>query len=234
MTGMVGGTDVIFQTARRGFDARPVLDAVLEVWPDGFFQDAEGEDVCPITTVLAAPGAAASVEFFVYKDEASAGSWNNEGWTEDHGNSMAHFLVSDIPAHPDRLQLTLVIGSFTGETVRLIPAVYDVLGRMAAGEALPREGFRRVNWEADLRAVGYTSGREKFYEAVEDLLTRLFPDWTVDELACNPHEAQQFCDVVRRAIAPVPDHLVMKALMNRRRQRKKGTASTETRLLWGA
>jgi hypothetical protein len=41
MSNMVGGTDLIFEAARRGFDVRPLLDAVLEVWPDGYFQNAE-------------------------------------------------------------------------------------------------------------------------------------------------------------------------------------------------
>lgn len=36
----MSGTDVIFETARQGFDVLPLLDAVLEVWPDGLFQNA--------------------------------------------------------------------------------------------------------------------------------------------------------------------------------------------------
>jgi hypothetical protein len=234
MSSMIGGTDVIFETARQGFDLRSILDAALEVWPDGFFQNADEEGVRQLTAVLADQGESATHEFFVYKDEASAESWDRDGWTEEHGNDMAHFLVVEDAPRPEMLQLTLVIGSATVETVRLIAAVLEALGRMASGESGQRKRSRRVEWEAELRAVGYTLGREQFYKQVEELSTALFPDWTADELACHPHEAQQFCEVVRGRVAPVPDHLVMKALMNRRRQEKKGTASPELRLSWGA
>lgn len=234
MSSMVGGTDVIFETARQGFDPRAILDAVVELWPDGLFRKAEEESACRLTAVLADRGAGGWREFFVYKDQASADSWDREGWTEEHSDDMTHFLVVE-DTRPDKLQLTLVIGSVTGETVRLIAAVYDALRRMAMGERGPPAPSRRVNWEAELRAVGYPSGREQFYDKVEELREALYPDWTADELACRPHEALQFCEVVRRGVvAPVPDHLVMKALLNRRRQGKKGPAPLEPRLLWGA
>ena len=234
MNSMVGGTDVIFETARQGFDVGLILDAVIEVWPDGLFQDAEEEDVRPLTSVLADQRPGTSHEFFVYKDRASADSWAKEGWTEEHGNDLAHFLVVEDSTRPEMLQLTLVIGSATGETVHLVTAVFDALSRMAAGGPALRSRSRRVDWEAELRAVGYTLGKEQFYEKVDELRNALFPDWTADELACHPHEALQFCEVVRRVVAPVPDHLVMKALLNRRIQQQKGSAPFEPRLLWGA
>jgi hypothetical protein len=217
---MVGGTDIIFETAQQGFDVRLILDAVIEVWPDGLFQNAEEEGVRPLTAVLEDQQVGASREFFVYKDQASADSWGQNGWTEEYGNAMAHFLVVENAARPEMLQLTLVIGSATGEMVRLIAGVFDALGRMAAGESALRERSRRVDWEADLKAIGYTSGREQFYAKVEELRIALFPGWSADELACHPHEALQFCEIVRRVVAAVPDHLVMKALINRRKQRK--------------
>ncbi len=232
MSSMVGGTDVIFETARQGFALRPLLDAALEVWPDGYFQNAEEAGVRQLTAVAADQQAVIAREFFVYKDEASAESWGRDGWTEDHGNDMAHFLAAEDTPAPEMLQLTLVIGSATVETVRLIAAVLEALGGMASGESGQRKRPRRVEWEAELRAVGYPSGREQFYERVEELSNALFPDWTPDELACHPHEAQQFCEVVRRVVAPVPDHLVMRALMNRRRQRKGDTELPAPRLLW--
>jgi hypothetical protein len=233
MNSMVSGQDVIFETARQGFDHRLLLDVVLELWPDALFQNAEEDEVRSLTAVLADPAAGASREFFVYKDNASADSWDREGWTEEHGNDMVHFLIVEDAARPAILQLTLVIGSVTGETVRLISAVYDALGRMSMGEGGLRQSSRRVDWETDLRAVGFALGRDQFYEKVEELRKVLFADWTADELACHPHEALQFCEVVRRAVAPVPDHLVMKALLYRQRHgKKKGTGSGEPRLLW--
>jgi hypothetical protein len=233
MNSMVGGTDVIFETARQGFDVGLILDAVIEIWPDGLFQHADEEDVRPLTGVLADQRAGASQEFFVYKDRASADSWKKEGWTEAHANDMLHFLVVYDAARPEMLQLTLVIGSITGETVRLVAAVFETLGRMASGEPALRGRSRRVDWETELRAAGYASGREQLFEKVDELSNALFPDWTADELVCHPNEAQQFCEVVRRVVAPIPDHLVMKALLNRRTQRKKGSAAFEPRLVWG-
>jgi hypothetical protein len=173
-------------------------------------------------------------EFFVYKDRASADSWIKEGWTEQHGNDMVHCLIVEDASRPELLQLTLVIGSATAEMVRLIATVFDAPGRMAAGVPALRERPRRVDWDRDLRAVGYTAGRDQFYEKVEELSNVFCPEWTTDELACHPREALQFCEIVRQVVAaPVPDHLVMNALMNGRRQWKSKTPSFEPRLSWG-
>jgi hypothetical protein len=228
MNSVVGGTDMIFETTPQGFSVGPLLDAVSEVWPDGLFQDAAGEEVRPLTDAQDVDDVR---EFFVYKDRSSADSWGKEGWTEQHSSEMVHFLIEEDAAHPAILRLTLVIGSETGETLQLITAVHDALKQMAADVPALRKLPHRVNWEGDLRAVGYTSGKEQFYEKVEELQNTLYPNWTADELACHPHEALQFCEVVRRVVAPVPDHLVMKALLNSRKQRKKGATSFEPRLV---
>lgn len=225
MSNMVGGKDVVFEAAPQGFDVRLVLDAVLELWPDAVFQDVDEEAGRPLTDVLAAGGASTSREFFVYKDEAGAQGWIREGWTEEHGNDMAHFLVSEDATSPNRLLLTLVIDSLTSQTLELMASVQDALKLMSGGEGAQQK-LSRVDWEAQLGAAGYTSGRDSFYDTVEELRATLFRSWTADELACHPHEALQFCEVVRRrVVAPVPDHLIMKALMNRRRQGRKNTSS---------
>jgi hypothetical protein len=234
MKGMVSGIDVVFETAREGFDVGAILDAVMEIWPEGLFQDAEEDNLRLLSNSLSDERIKSSLEFIVYKDQASADSWVKEGWTEVHANNMAHFLVVEDATRPAMLQLTLVIGSATSETIRLIAAVFDALGQMgAAGPARP-ERSQRVDWDSELRAAGYEGNREQFYEKVEELSRVLFPEWTADELACHPHESLQFCEIVRRVVAPVPDHLVMKAMMNRRKQPKKGETSVEPRLLWGA
>src|SRR4051812_36537858 len=111
MSSMVGGTDVIFETARQSFDIVPLLDVVSEVWPDGLYQDAKGDAVRPLSSVLADQRVDAAREFFVYRDRPSADSWEKEGWTEQHGNDMVHFLIADDAARLEVLQLTLVIGS---------------------------------------------------------------------------------------------------------------------------
>src|SRR4051794_27097189 len=112
MSSMVGGVDVVLQTAREGFDPRTFLDAVLDFWPDARFQDAEADEASPLAAILNGKGTPESREFFVYKDAVSAASWQREGWTAGHGNDMVHFLIAT-PAGSDVVQLTLVIGSLT-------------------------------------------------------------------------------------------------------------------------
>src|SRR5437899_868652 len=125
MSSMVGGIDVIFETAQSGFDLVPILDVVAELWPDGLIQNADADGVRRLSVALADQGTVVAREFFVYKDPPSADSWNKDGWTEEHGNDMVHFLVVENATRKEVLQLTLVIGSATAEMVRLIAAVFD-------------------------------------------------------------------------------------------------------------
>lgn len=131
MTGMVSGRDAIFETPRQGFDVRILLEAVLNLWPDAQFQEADDEQAKP----LAEAAIGNSREFFVYKNEAAATSWNDEGWTEQHENDLAHFIVQDDPTDRDRLHVTVVIGSVTEDTQRLLDDVLAAFRRMtgAAG-----------------------------------------------------------------------------------------------------
>ncbi|MBY0528041.1 MAG: hypothetical protein K2R98_31885 [Gemmataceae bacterium] len=211
-----------------------ILDAVFEVWPDGLFQDAEHDDLHPLSAAPVDQRADEPHEFFVYKDQSAAISWNRNGWTEEFGDDMIHFLSAECAARPDVVQLTLVIGTATSETLRLVATVFDALTQMAADDPALRLHSRRVDWDAELQAVGFTSGKENFYAKVEGMSKILFPGWTADELACHPHEAQQLCEIVRRLVAPVPDYLVMKALMNRRKQPKRPANTAKPRLIWRA
>ena len=76
-----------------------------------------------------------------------------------------------------------------------------------------------MNFAKELKASGCTLGREEFYELVQDVRVAMCPSWTVDELACNPQDAIRVCNEVRRRThAPVPDNVVMHALMNARKR----------------
>lgn len=119
---MISGTDIILEISKHRFDFRALLAAVAAVWPDALVQDADDEKTRPIAD------AKESQEFFVYKDRAGAESWCRDGWTEEHGNDMVHFLVVPAPARLDVLHLTIVIGSATSETNRLVAAVSVALG----------------------------------------------------------------------------------------------------------
>jgi len=210
MTNMTGGTDLILETAKLGFDIRLILDELLEIWPKAMFQDADQEAGIPLVVAIQTLERSETMEFFVYKDKESAESWAEMGWSEEHGNDMVQFLVADNPSQPDKIQLTLVIDSIVGDILDLIKIVSDKVDRIS-------ERSSRINWEAGLLAVGYTSGRDRFYEQVAKFRDELFRGWSADELACHPHEALQFCEAVQKQLGPIPHHFVMKALMNHRR-----------------
>jgi hypothetical protein len=76
-----------------------------------------------------------------------------------------------------------------------------------------------MKFTSELESCGCALDREEFYELVQDVRTALCPSWTVDELAGNPQDAIRVCNEVRRrAEAPVPDNVVMHALMNARKR----------------
>ena len=136
MSSMVGGTDVIFETARQGFSIGLLLGAVLDVWPDAQVQEADSDIARPLTESVAHPPSEELEEFFIYKDPQSAKSWANDGWTEEYANDLVHVLVVEEAPRPDTIQVTLVIGAFTGETLRLVVAVFEALRDMTPGASV--------------------------------------------------------------------------------------------------
>ena len=51
----------------------------------------------------------------------------------------------------------------------------------------------------------------------------MYPEWTVDELACHPTEAHDYCEQVRlKASAKIPDHVILRTLMNARKRGDQG------------
>jgi hypothetical protein len=46
----------------------------------------------------------------------------------------------------------------------------------------------------------------------------MHPNWTVDDLVCHPDEAKAYCEQIRSEVgAPVPDHVILRRLMNARK-----------------
>ncbi len=219
MSEMLSGMDLTISVDRDKFDLRRVLTALSTQWPEALFQDADEEDVHPIREVMGEKPPDDVREFFVYKDRAAEESWEKEGWTEAQENGMVHFLVEEDAAHPDFFSVTVVVGTLAPDTIRLLAKFLEILDRATWGTG--NGSAHRIDWEEDLQAAGYTLGRERFYNAVEELHHQFYPGWTADDLACHPHEALQFCDAVRRGVAMVPDHLVMKALLHRRKRSKR-------------
>ena len=209
MSSAISGFDLVLEVQRHGFSPRLILDVVLDFWPEGVFQDAEEENTRPLSTVFAAEPDLRTREFFIYRDEASARSWNKDGRTDASTNSMLHFLIVD--QQPDEgLQVTMVCDELTPELANL----YGELGVALRKRPL------RVDFDKELQAVGCSLTRAQLYELVEGLSRTLYPEWSPDELACHPHDALQFCKIVRaKAKAHLPDYIILKALLNRRKQR---------------
>ena len=92
------------------------------------------------------------------------------------------------------------------------------MGRPPNGAA---KSLRYTTLEAALRAAGCPLTRAQFYDVLDDGRQAFYPGWSEDELACHPRDALQFCEVVRlKANAPVPDAVIMRALLNRREQKQ--------------
>ncbi|SRR5579883_75542 len=212
------GIDLILTTARESYDPKNILDAVADFWPQGVFQDASEETTRPLAVVLTQEGELSSREFFVYQDETSAQSWRDNGKTAANANRMIHFLIQDDPSDSDRLQITIVIDEWNADMIRLSAALDVRLESGALGQ--PHKPLGRLNLDAELRAAGCLLNREQFYEEIERTRKASYPEWTQDELACHPQEALRFCETVRSKVqAPVPDHLIMKAMFNARKRK---------------
>jgi hypothetical protein len=216
MSAIGSGIDLILTTPRESYDPKTILDVMVDYWPHGIFQDASEVATRPLASVLVEETELKSHEFFVYQDEASAASWAACGKTAENANRMVHFLIQDDAAAPEALQITIVIDEWSLEMVRM----YALLEERLARAVRTRKPLVRLNYDAELRAAGCSLNREQFYEVVERTRESIYPEWTPDELACHPHEALRFCEIVRSKVkAPVPDHLIMKAMLNYRKRR---------------
>lgn len=58
-----------------------------------------------------------------------------------------------------------------------------------------------------------------FQDHLVDLLSNIFPSWTVDEMLLHPRSALYFCDSVKRdeAYNSLPDELILRCLLSRRK-----------------
>jgi hypothetical protein len=216
----VGGLDLPpIITPRHAFDTRTVLGVVAEYWPLGVFQKADEPSTRSLESALEAGAELGVEEFFVYRDEVQAADWAARGAAPENENSLIHFLIRDGRPQPDSVELTMVVGELSHETAVLYGAISAALAEAQNGAASARRLRGRPNIDAELRAVNCSLSRDEFSDLVEGVRKVLYPDWSRDELACHPHDALQFCDVVRsKSGAPVPDHLIMQVLLNRRKR----------------
>ncbi|MBL8796870.1 MAG: hypothetical protein JNM56_23415 [Planctomycetia bacterium] len=213
----IGGIDLSFPLSRAAFRPLTLLDAALDFWPQCQYQGAEDEDARPVRDLLEHEAQLAAAEFFLYRDLDSVNAWDRDGSTPANDNTMIHILVRDHPHDAQAVQLTVVVDAVTAEIVALIDALV-----VAATDAAPASAVNgrapRTDIDAQLRELGCALDRHQFYDLLNTTRKAFFPGWTVDELACHPHEAQEFCEIVRKRIgAPVPDHIVMRGLFNSRK-----------------
>lgn len=75
--------------------------------------------------------------------------------------------------------------------------------------------------ESMLRDCGCDQAVSDFQDLLEELHKKHFPNWTVDEMLLHPEEAQFLCKDVRTkspTYSDIPDDLILRALMHRRKQ----------------
>ena len=72
--------------------------------------------------------------------------------------------------------------------------------------------------EVELVDAGCSLEPKKFIELLKERHASMHPNWTVDDLVCHPDQAKTYCDQIRSEIgAPVPDHVILRRLMNARK-----------------
>ena len=72
--------------------------------------------------------------------------------------------------------------------------------------------------EVELTNAGCSLDPKRFIEILEERHASMHPDWTVDDLVCNPDQAKAYCEQIRSEVgAPVPDHVILRRLMNARK-----------------
>lgn len=72
--------------------------------------------------------------------------------------------------------------------------------------------------ETELAEVGSSMDPKMFVELLEERHSTMYPNWTIDDLVCHPDEAKVYCAQIRSEVnAPVPDHVILRRLMNARK-----------------
>ncbi len=224
MSTSLSGIDVVLEAPRRSFEPRVLLYVLHQHWPEGVFQEGDDERTRPLKSVMEAGRPLRLSEFFVYNNNVSAESWNREGLTRENVNGMVHFVIRDDATRPDNLQVTMVVGAMTHEMLRLCSSLSTLFKLAMVNETPPSRISGRSSIEAELRLAGSSLTRKQFYNVVDEVRKTLYPKWTRDELACHPHEAQQFCEVVGlKTEAPLPDNLIMKAMLTVRKRKHRSS-----------
>jgi hypothetical protein len=125
---MIGGTDVVLEIGAGVQAADVILRAVRRHWPRCVYQNADDESA-PFTHYDGEwPPQAVDREFFVYRDEEAALSWDADGATPENDNAMLYVIVPEEPADRTTIPtLTVVCGEPSGEVKAILEDVKSSL-----------------------------------------------------------------------------------------------------------
>jgi hypothetical protein len=146
---MIGGTDVVLEIGVGVRAADAILLAVRRHWPRCVYQNADDESA-PFTPYDGDwPPQAVDREFFVYRDEEAAWSWDADGATPENHDAMLYVILPEEP--PDRSAIptvTVVCGEPSGEVKAILEDIETSLkenGRSGngIGAVLPDAAVRQ-------------------------------------------------------------------------------------------
>ncbi|HZK79430.1 MAG TPA: hypothetical protein VFC46_00145 [Humisphaera sp.] len=142
---MIGGTDVVLEIGAGVRAADAILRAVRRHWPRCVYQNADDESA-PFTPFEGDwPPQDVDREFFVYKDEEAARSWDADGATPENDNTMLYVIVPEKPADRTTVPtLTVVCGEPSGEVKAILDDIESSLkenGRTGNGASIASPGL---------------------------------------------------------------------------------------------
>jgi hypothetical protein len=116
---MIGGHDWLLLAPPGIPVADIILQRMLREWPDAVFLDADGTVPAPLRDPRVLLGCQ-SREFFIFRDEAAARSWDEHGAVPGNANTMFHFVIQPGSDLGWNCQIvTFVFDKKTRQTTRL-------------------------------------------------------------------------------------------------------------------
>ena len=109
---------------RERFDLKRVLQVVLGAWPEGIVEDDGNGRAFPLRDAVLDQTWQPN-EFFIYRDQASADVWTEEGYTEENRGRMLHVLIGNHVQ--DEIELTLVVDVISPQTNALVDGIAQAL-----------------------------------------------------------------------------------------------------------
>ena len=138
---MIGGEDLILPGKPRPDDGDFMLRYLSYAWPDAIVEDAASPNCMPIRCLLPMLRAPAPREFFVYRNEASFGSWQQTGATNDNGDEMIHVLIGSD-------EITCVVDRQDSWSGRLVLQLFKMLKHKRRQIVEPRTWVRKRLYES--------------------------------------------------------------------------------------